>query len=72
MGRVPTLRPYSELLRELMRKTTDPRKVALLDKIHQARECFERYYSRMKRAFTRMEKERQRIARLQRQLDKLD
>jgi hypothetical protein len=53
------------------RKITDPRKVRLLDKIAKGREAFERSYARMKRAFGRCEKARQRLARLQRQLDRL-
>ncbi len=56
----------------MRRKTADPRRVALLDKMGLARRDFERWYARLKRAFGRVEKARQRLARLGRQLDKLD
>jgi hypothetical protein len=54
------------------RKTTDPRRIALEDKADRARADFERWYVRCKRAFTAMEKARQRLIRLQRQLAHLD
>ena len=54
------------------RKTIDPKRLALLDRQDKLRADFERSYSRMKRAFTRMEKARRAIARLARQLVKLD
>ncbi len=56
----------------MARKTEDPRKIALLDKLTRSRADFERWYARLKRAFTRLEKTRQRIVRLQRQLDRID
>jgi len=51
------------------RKTADPRRLALLDK---ARAGFERWYGRLKRAFTALEKHKRQAVRLARQLDKLD
>ena len=54
------------------RKTTDPRRIALEDKADRARADFEPWYVRCKRAFTAMEKARQRLARLQRQLAQLE
>jgi hypothetical protein len=54
------------------RKTTDPRLLALLDKKHKANERFERWYVRLKRAFTALEKERQRLMRLERAIRKLE
>jgi hypothetical protein len=54
------------------RKTIDPKRIALLDKADKARADFERWYARLKRAFNRMEQSRRTLARLQRQLDKLD
>jgi hypothetical protein len=54
------------------RKTIDPRRIALLDRQDKLRADFERSYSRMKRAFHRMEKARAALARLARQLAKID
>jgi hypothetical protein len=54
------------------KKTSDPRRIALLDKQEKLRAEFERNYSRMRRAFNRMEKARAALARVARQLDKLD
>ncbi len=56
----------------MRRKTADPKRIALLDRLDKFRAEFERNYSRMKRAFTRMEKARCGVARLTRQLAKLD
>jgi len=53
------------------RKTRDPKRVALLDRLEKCRADFERYYTRLKRAFTRLEKIRGQMARLHRQLNKL-
>ena len=53
-------------------ETSDPRRIALLDKQEKPRVEFERNYSRMRRAFNRMEKARAALARVARQLDKLD
>jgi hypothetical protein len=53
-------------------KTTDPARVALLDRIAKARAAFERAYARLKRAFNAMEKHKRQAVRLSRQLDKLD
>jgi hypothetical protein len=54
------------------KKTSDPRRIALLDKQDKLRAEFERNYGRMKRAFRRMEKARAALGRLARRLDKLD
>jgi hypothetical protein len=50
------------------KKTADPVLVALLDKAAKAREEFERWYRRLKAAFTRMERARQRLLRLERKI----
>jgi hypothetical protein len=55
-----------------VKKTADPKRVALLDRLDKLRADFERSYARMKRAFTRMEKCRRALARLTRQLGRLD
>jgi hypothetical protein len=52
-------------------KTRDPKRIALLDRLDKCREDFERWYARLKRAFTRLEKIRGEMARLHRQLNKL-
>jgi hypothetical protein len=54
------------------RKTNDPRKVALNDRIEKCRADFERWYARAKRAFGKMEKVRRTLGRLRRQLAKLE
>jgi hypothetical protein len=54
------------------KKTSNPRKIALLDRQEKPRVEFERNYSRMRRAFNRMEKGRAALIRVARQLDKLD
>jgi hypothetical protein len=54
------------------RKTIDPRRPSLLDKQAKLRADYERNYSRMKRAFTRMEKCRRSLIRLGKRLDALD
>jgi hypothetical protein len=54
------------------KKTADPRRLALLDKLDKARAGFERWYARLKRAFTAMEKCKRQAVRLSRQLAKLD
>jgi hypothetical protein len=54
------------------RKTNDPRKVALNDRIEKCRADFEKWYARARRAFTRMDKTKRTIVRLQRQLARLD
>ena len=41
------------------RKTTNPKRIALLNRLDKCREDFERWYSRTKRAFGRMEKAKQ-------------
>jgi len=46
------------------RKTKDPRLIALFDKRHKLRADCERHYGRMKRAFNRLEKTRQQLARV--------
>jgi hypothetical protein len=48
-----------------------PREVLLRDRLAKARAGFERWYSRLKRAFTAMERERGRAVRLQRQIERL-
>ena len=53
------------------KKTSDPRRIALLDKQEKLRAEFERNYSRMRRAFNRMEKARAALIRVARQLNKL-
>lgn len=53
------------------KKTADPRLIALADQEQQAREAFERWYGRMRRAVAAMEKARHRIVRLQRLQRKL-
>jgi hypothetical protein len=63
---------HSRNASRIKNKTSDPRQIAILDKANYARERFERYYARMRRNFAQMERERKRIARLQRQADKLD
>jgi hypothetical protein len=50
----------------MSRKTTDPKLVALKDKAHAAGHSFDRWYNRLRRAFNAMEKERQRLIRLNR------
>jgi hypothetical protein len=54
------------------RKTIDPKRVALLDRQAKLRADYERAYTRMKRAFTRMEKCRKALARLARQLEQME
>jgi hypothetical protein len=54
------------------KKTADPKRVALLDRLDKLRADFERNYARMKRAFNRMEKARRGAARLTRQLARPD
>jgi hypothetical protein len=54
------------------KKSNDPRRLALLEKLEAERAGFEKGYSRMKRALTKMDKHKQRIVRLARQLDQLD
>jgi hypothetical protein len=51
-----------------VKKTTDPKVIALLDRLDRCRADFERNYARMKRAFNRMEKARRGVARLTRRL----
>jgi hypothetical protein len=46
------------------KKTSDPRRIALLDKQEKLRVEFERNYSRRRRAFNRMEKARAALARV--------
>jgi hypothetical protein len=53
------------------KKTPNPRRIALLDKQEKLRAEFERNYSRMRRAFNRMEKARAALIRVARQLNKL-
>lgn len=53
----------------MKRKTQDPALVAWLDKARQAQAEFERWYRRARRAFTGMEKARQKMARLQRRIE---
>jgi len=55
-----------------MRKTIDPKRIALLDRQEKLRAQFEKDYSRMKRALTRMEKCRRALARLARQMQKME
>jgi hypothetical protein len=55
----------------MVRKTRDPKRIALLDRLDKCRADFERWYARLKRAFTRLEKIRGQIVRLSRQLAKL-
>jgi hypothetical protein len=52
-------------------KTKDPKRIALLDRLDKCRADFERGYGRLKRAFTRLEKIRGQVVRLNRQLAKL-
>jgi hypothetical protein len=52
-------------------KTSDPKRIALADKIDQARAAFERCYARMMRAARAMDRAKRRIVRLGRQLEKL-
>jgi hypothetical protein len=52
------------------RKTQDPKCIALLDRLDRCRADFERWYGRLKRAFTRLEKIRRQITRLNRQLER--
>jgi hypothetical protein len=54
------------------RKTQDPKRIAVLDRIDHCRADFEKWYARLKRAFNRLEKIRRQIVRLQRQLAKSD
>jgi hypothetical protein len=54
------------------RKTIDPKRLALLDRQAKLRSDYERAYTRLKRAFTRMEKCRQALIRLGKRLDALD
>jgi hypothetical protein len=53
------------------RKTTDPRLIALLDKREKLRADCERHYSRMRRAFNRLEKSRRALTRLAKRIDAL-
>jgi hypothetical protein len=50
----------------------DPRRLALAGKLDKARADYERWYVRLKRAFTALEKAKRRAVRLSRQLDRLD
>jgi hypothetical protein len=52
------------------KKTTDPKRLALLDKADKARADYEKWYARMRRAFNRCEKSRLKLTRLQRLLDR--
>ena len=54
------------------KKTIDPKRLAMFDRQEKLRADYERNYSRMKRAFTRMEKARAALARLARLLAKID
>jgi hypothetical protein len=54
------------------RKTTDPKRLALLAKADKARADFEKWYRRLKRALTGCEKARRHMANVRRQLAKLD
>jgi hypothetical protein len=49
-------------------KATDPRVIALKDKQDQARAAFERWYARMRRAVSAMEKQSRPLARLERRI----
>jgi hypothetical protein len=53
------------------KKTSDPRRIALLDKQARLQAEFERSYSRMRRAFHRMEKARAALIRVARRLEQL-
>jgi hypothetical protein len=50
----------------------DPRKQALLERRDKLRAEWERSYAKLRRAVNRMEKARAALARIERQLDKLD
>lgn len=54
------------------RKTTDPRRIALLDKRAMLQAECERHYGRMKRAFNRLEKARRALARIAKRIAALD
>jgi hypothetical protein len=54
------------------KKTSDPRKIALLDRQAKLQAEFERSYARMRRAFNRMEKARAALIRVARRLEQLD
>ncbi len=56
----------------MLRKTTDPRLIALLDKRAKLQAECERHYGRMKRAFNRLEKARRALARIAKRIDALD
>lgn len=52
----------------MSRKTQDPVLIALRDQAETAQRDFERWYSRLKRAFGRCEKARQKLMRLHRRI----
>ncbi len=56
----------------MSRKGIDPKRAALLERQAKLRADYERSYARMKRAFTRMEKARQALARIARRLSQMD
>jgi hypothetical protein len=54
----------------MARKTADPRLIALNDDLLKAQREYQRWYSRLKRAFARLEKARRKVARLHRRIEK--
>jgi hypothetical protein len=50
------------------KKTSDPALIALHEKASKARTDFERWYTKLKAAFNRMERARQRLLRLERKI----
>ena len=51
------------------RKTSDPQLIALMDQRAKAQAEFDRWYSRLKRAFTRLDTARRKVARLGKRID---
>jgi hypothetical protein len=52
-------------------RKSDPARAVLLDKLARARADFERWYSRVKRAFNQLVKARSRIIRLEKKVESL-
>lgn len=53
----------------MARKSRDPTLIALLDEQQKTIEEFERWYARSKRAFTRMDKIKKKLARLAKRIE---
>lgn len=64
-----TIRHQTEEEHVARRTITDPKLVALRDEQKKAAEEFERWYARCKRAFTRMDKIKKKLARVAKKIE---